>query len=314
MNIVNLLNNTSRIKHAQYNTYKYAEEETKQNEITQDKRFIKDDPISRLIGNTVGRAGAIVSGTPLITKDMSSVRNANLNELTHMLTSLDDEFKDRVKETEIHVGGGMNFPRTIKRIWTNKNTTLPMKLFTTTVFPQLYLNSLLTRGAMYLHAADSVYAPTDNLGVVAHELGHAADFNRMNAPSNASYLKRLPHKITRDLYSLLASFRGLNLIPENNAWSNARIITRSMLDNKKVPKEIKEKILKQYSHVRVPAFSTYITSPLLPAATLPTAAVLSLTNATDKIFRRDALQGTKYEKELKNDAKHREVNHNQASQ
>lgn len=145
----------------------------------------------RLAANTVGRpAGAVTQLLMNPTHPASAVFGWPTRDLVDDdVRMMDEQYPEELKDTEVRLGG-TNTLNDIGRIWTNKRTTVPGKLVGTAATPIGNLFMTLGRGDFYNPYADTVNLFGTKPGMVAHELGHAADFNSGKS------------RILRDLYTL----------------------------------------------------------------------------------------------------------------
>jgi hypothetical protein len=78
------------------------------------------------------------------------------------------------------------------RVWSNPKTSLLTKLWGTAASPLSDAYMALTRGDHYNPFADSATVFTNEPGIVAHELGHAQDFNSGDYPGIYTFARTMP--------------------------------------------------------------------------------------------------------------------------
>jgi hypothetical protein len=184
-------------------------------------------------------------------------RSENIEQFRNLAEALKAEYPQELNDTRvIYKGEGANLLENIKRNFTNKNRGPIGKVLG---MPQSVLETFLSpqSGALYSATTDTVYSPLDNMGFLAHEFGHALDFNGDPVLPDDSFLKRNWKKLKHDFYPFSRRLPLGEMHQERKAWDNAEEGINRILQ-KHILSEIEEnQLVDAASQIREPALATY---------------------------------------------------------
>ena len=230
-----------------------------------------------------------------MTGDLSPYQFADEESLGRLMRDIhrvrEQEMNDLIVETAPSFKG---FGRYALRGLTNKRTTVPGKALATLIAPLSYGKAHFGRSPSYHPLTDTIVSPWNNLGVAAHEVGHAIDFNDGYVPSEEGLLSNLMSKAKRDAY--LLAYPYLPIAHEIRAWEAAKKALKDSYkhEDSELSTKEKKKLNKQFARAKDPALSTYAVGTL--ARYRPGAGILGLPallgTAVSNPFKK------KYQKEL----------------
>ena len=194
----------------------------------------------RPISGILGRTASPLTAALLATK----------SPLTRGPRSTDKEIKQvlnvyknnpHTKDTKVYLNH-KPYIETVSRIIKNKRMSIPSKIFGLATSPISALSTSLGRSDHYDPHANAVTVYTKHPGILAHELGHAADFGKQKYPG---------------IYSALYMVPFANLIHEGRANIEA---LRAIKKDKSLRKS------KRISSILGGSYGSYVGSGLLEAA------------------------------------------------
>ena len=215
----------------------------------------------KLIGDTAGRVGNVLTGAPLLTTDMLRDPTLPDREQEHVETArlMEGVRPDQLGDVKVRLGG-TNLLDDMKRVWTNKRTGPIGKVVGTLSTPMSSVMGSLFRSPHYNPWSNTVVQTAHNKPITEHELGHAIDFNEVagKQPSKNFWMRQL-QGTGRDLYGLAYGVPFANLWHEAQANRKSRMALEDALKDK--PDELEQRKIDRLK-VLPAAYSTYVTGNL----------------------------------------------------
>jgi hypothetical protein len=251
---------------------------------------------SRALASTVGQAGGVLSGLPLLTLK-SHVNPTDWEGATGGWNEAEISKKDRramalqqlaqdmeranPQELKNHtvVLGGTRLTRDIPRIMSNPRTSILGKGLGLASYPLTALTMNSMRGSHYNPFSDTTHLYGNSPATLTHELGHAIDFNSRPVPKGkgvTGWLKRQGGGLTRDAYMLSRALTPIMLYQEAAANFNSEDSLRKAYRND--PKKLNQ-ILDERQRVLPAGMGSYLGSlagPMGPLAGLAAGKLYGL--------------------------------------
>lgn len=137
---------------------------------------LKRRPVSGTVGRWNAPVLAAILGT---TQPFKPTIRADNPEIKEVLDRFDKS--DNLRGSHVNLGAAHPLDN-LKRTWANKRLSLPSKVVGSALSPMYDAYASALRGDHYNPFADSSTVYINEPGVLAHELGHAEDFNRSRFP------------------------------------------------------------------------------------------------------------------------------------
>jgi hypothetical protein len=155
---------------------------------------VRGGPIAATIGRVQAAPGALIIGQERALRHLEGAV-AHAGEHRTTARRMGREFPGALRGVKLRLGGP-NLLDDIKRVWTSKRNTLPMKLLGTLGGPGASLRTIFSRADHYNPYTDTAVVYSGLPSVTAHELGHAADFNKRSPWGRTAYsLAHIPESL-----------------------------------------------------------------------------------------------------------------------
>ena len=145
--------------------------------------------VSGMVARTIGtlNPNTLIGGAMLApTGFIRHLKGLDPEQAKALAEAAEGDYGDRVSTTKVRVGGG-NLVDDIKRSVTRKDLYLPEKALGVLTAGVAGITAPLGRADHYNPYADTVQSYSGDPGVLAHELGHAADINSYKGGAGAAY-------------------------------------------------------------------------------------------------------------------------------
>jgi hypothetical protein len=259
------------------------------------------DFTSGIVSSTVGRAVPLMTLQPLITKDFSSLRNINRDEVEALIKKVNRLRNPSLDGVKVYVGGSRPVDM-LKRVWTNPRNGALGKLIGTASVPVTYVNSAIRRSESYNPYSNTVQAFSQNPSALLHELGHAEDFNSEEIPETT--LGKEWNGLKRTAYGAgMYPVQPITSYIEYKAWQNARKTIKKIIHQFPYDKALHDRLIDSYYRSMPGFFGSYVGNAVLPG-TGNIAGALGASMIPMKLFKQQLLNEiTEERKQLKNKRK-----------
>ena len=226
------------------------------------------------VANSIGLLGGIQTASLIDPTHVKKfVFGLNEKEANHVINAMNKKYKSELKDTVVRLNSTDTIDD-IKRIVKNKKNTALEKFIGVVQSPIIAVQANVRRADHYNPIANSISSYAGNPHVLAHELGHAADWNKRKGLRRSAYTVGTPllTAIGQGVDKILSGSKGKPIVPVGSVGGVSNLIHMGST----LAKEYRatDNAIKSYGKasdarkVLLPAYGTYV------GATLATVAAL----------------------------------------